>query len=372
MRHKKLVEKFERYWFSGSEQSETIEFTEEELDKLLQFFQSVMHDEYYGLALKTARRLFPGMLKYEIPYIEYLMTLENWDEAGNLLERHRQKHPRHPELEFLYVRYLIHRKDTEKALHHLQYCRNMQAKDRLYWEISKLHFQRGHAEIALDYLIKFIKEKILQIKHLHSVKKRMQLSGHLEKLMEKAGQWRNPDELIALAEEWVLLDETNPELWMFLGDRYAAGGLTQKAMQAYQKAQLLDPGYLAVYYKKAEILEKSRSERHKIEAIKEYLKSLKLSPSAYVNYKIGRIFTELQHPELAEVYFENALYEDPAYVPAWQELIKVLHRQGKKALLQQKISEARKTVRSTRLEQFIRRYENHLNDRHGNHDTHDE
>ena len=356
MKHKKLIEKFEEYWYeSAGTKRKNISFTTSEIDKLLRHFSGAIDDPQYRLALETALRFFPFHTDYRLKYASFLLDTGKTEEAKAILEELRKQHEDNPGVAFLYARYLNTEGKSGEALRILKKHPQSNTKDLWFKEMSIACYQTGEWMCAWKNYVQYIKEQIKANRHLHPVKKRMSILPDLENLVKYARKGNIDINLVNMAEELLLLDGTHPDLWIFAGDRYKAYGTVQKALQAYQKAQLLDETYLLVYYKKAEILEKSQSPRHKIEAIKEYLKSLRLSPSAYVNFKIGELFHRLQYPQLAEVYYENALYEDPAYVPAWLALIRTLYEQGKQEAAEKKIRQATEMVKSHRMQQVIGR-----------------
>lgn len=327
MEHRKLLEKFEEYWFRADRESRrSMVFTKSEVDKLLHIFSAAIDEGRYALALDLALRFFPSDRRYRLLYASRLIENKHWDEAAARLRELKRLYPHDSEVLFLYARYLNRRGMPRKARDLLMSLSPPPDKEEWFFEMSEIYRKTGRTREARRHYRSFLKEKILKIKHLHPVKKRMRLAVYLDFFRNEGLQGA---EAVEMAERFLLLDPQNPELWLFAGDVYKENGLLQKALQSYRHAGLLDENYVAVYYKTAEILERSRSPRHLTEAIKIYLKSLQLTPSAYVNRKIGLLFDRLKHPELAEVYFENALYEDPAYLPAWLDLITSLYKQKK-------------------------------------------
>ncbi|NPA42685.1 MAG: hypothetical protein GXO27_01470 [Chlorobi bacterium] len=349
--HDKLLEKFHTYWLNPqSEESARIRFSKDEIHKLLRHFSQAVADDQYYKTLKLALRLYPEEEDFKIRTVDFLLRTGKEEKARQTMRRWGLEQSDSPAARFLQAKIHNRRHRADRALAILKELEPVYPrKQELYAETALALYRLRQWEGAFRYYEKFIRAKIGELKHLHPVKKRMSLVSDLEKLMRYAVRILPPAGRIALMEKLILLDESNPDLWLALADVYRTHGRMQQALRACQQAQLLDPGYLAAYYKKAEILESSLSPLHKTEAIKEYLKSLQLAPSAYVNYKIAGIFRRLQHPELAEVYYENALYEDPVYVPAWMDLILTLEMSGQGRKAEQKIKEALERVNSKRL-----------------------
>ncbi len=352
MKPDKALEKFEKYWFGKSgNQRQNITFTSEEIQALLRHFSRTQSDGNYLLALETGLRFFPGSLLFRTLHIEYLMKTGRWENAGQELNRLVGTHYHEPAIRYLYAEWLIHTGEYERAVKALEQLPESfkSAHPKVLRTLSKAYERNAGWPEAIRYFDAFLTRKIIKLKSLKPEAKRLKLLDDLDRFSYLLHRSPEHVHLTLFLEKYLDLDPENPDLCLKLGDIHAENHRFDKALQCYEKVEVLAPKFLTVLYKKAELLEKSDDKENLLLAVKNYLKSLKISPSAFANYKIGKIFLRLQLPDIAEIYFDNAIYEDPAYVPAWTELVHTLTLQNRWEKALQKVNEGLELIQSKRL-----------------------
>ncbi len=347
----KILQKFNAYWFGNSgDGHHQIQFSRSEIFYLLEHFSSAGSDGNYLLALETGLRMFPEDIDFLSGYVEYLMRTGRWDAAEKELNRLLTEQYHDPRIRFLYAGLLIHRKEYERAVKTLeQLPEDFKSREKVWRQLSKAYEQTNEPEKAADYYLQYLKKKAEKLKKIPPAKKRMKLTDDLDKYMHLAKNIYSKEEIIESMEQLIEIDRKNTDLWLNLGDLYAAIKLLDRAMQCYEQAGLLDENYLSVHYKKAELFEKKGRKTDLLQAVKHYMKTLHLSPSAFANYRIGKIFHSLEYPDIAELYFENAIYEDPAYIPAWLDLIDSMEKRNRTEEALAKCKEALTHIHSKNL-----------------------
>jgi tetratricopeptide (TPR) repeat protein len=346
-----LLEKFEQYWFGKSNRlRREIRFSRDEIFELLQHFKRNETDGNYILALETGLRFFPADLDLKTRYIAYLMNSNRWDTAEQELNKLLENQYFEPDVQYLYAMSLINKKAYGRAVRTLEQLPEeyKNKHPEVLKQLSIAYEKNKDIRNALTHYISYLTALVNKYKPLNPRSKRMKFYEALEHLIGLNKTAGKPQEASGILEHFIRLDDKNPDLWIKLGDIFA-GTDAERAMQCYQKAGLLDPEYLTIYYKKAELLEKQNGKEALTEAIGYYMKALKISPSAFANFKIGTIFVRLNHPDIAVLYFENAIYEDPSYIPARLELIRTLEAQNRLQQALEKVVEAVETVQSKRL-----------------------
>lgn len=115
--------------------------------------------------------------------------------------------------------------------------------------------------------------------------------------------------------------ETNPYseiAWYHLGILYAKKQEHEKALWAVDYAILVDDTFIAAYYEKARILE--RTFRYQ-EAAETYESSFEFDgPTGFSFYKMGLCFFKMHKTAKAQAYFTKAVQEDPDLDEAFYEL----------------------------------------------------
>lgn len=115
--------------------------------------------------------------------------------------------------------------------------------------------------------------------------------------------------------------------WHQLGRQYYTLKDYEKAVWAFDYANLIDEEFIGAYLEKGKALEKLNKFK---EAIDNYLLTLELDePSSYVLLRIGNCHEQLENFNVASKFYKEAVHEDPLLDKGWITLADLYIKQEK-------------------------------------------
>jgi predicted Zn-dependent protease len=172
-----------------------------------------------------------------------------------------------------------------------------------YTGLAKLSFYLGHDSEAEQLRAK-ARSHLPPYKKLSKIPNPKDYAYALAKIAESYIRGTNVDTSLALPllREAVMIDKTNPDIYIILGDVYILVNDGSNAIRNYRQAQYYDPG----------------------------------SPTA--NMKIGRIYVSGMNLMAAIPYYKAAIELDVNYAPAYRELGQLYSLAGRYDLSQENFS----------------------------------
>lgn len=295
-----LVNRFERMIEDGS----SAYYEVDDLESLLDHFMMHQRLELAFKVVETAHSQHPANRQLTIKEAELLSLADKHNEALTLLGEVEVFEHFNPDFHMTKASILSQCGKYEKAirsLHHALEC-SVAEPDVVYMNLAIEHQNLEQYMEATDFLLEALKinpnneDAIYELAYCYELTK-------------------NYEEAISTFKRVIDKTPYNGHAWFNLGAAYQAFGEFEKALTAFDYVILIDEGFHAAYFNKANVL--VRLDRH-ADAIELYKKALAFDIlDSLIYFYIGDCYDHIGDFKNALVHFEKSLKKDETMAEAW-------------------------------------------------------
>lgn len=295
-----LVVRFERMVEEGT----SLYYEVDDLEFLLDHFMVHHRLELAFKVVETVHQQHPQNKQLSIKEAELLSLADKHSEALELLSRVEVLEDFNPDFHITRASIFSQMGSFDKAIKSLQKALDCSSDDLdvIYMNLAIEHQNLEDYETGIAYL-----------------KQALDINPENEDAIYELAYCfeftRNHKEAIAFYNR--LIDRTpyNVHAWFNLGTSYQAVGDMEKALTAFDYVNIIDEGFHAAYFNKANVL--VQLERY-LEAIELYKKALDFDIlDSLIYFYIGDCYDNLEMPKQSLVFFEKALKKDDSMDEAW-------------------------------------------------------
>lgn len=296
-----LIDRFEQML----EDREVLFFDAEEYCEIISYYFDVGDLTYAKKAIEYAAEMYPNNTEIEIKKLEYLIGIENLQEASFLIKDLKDVAQNDMDYLICVARFWSMKDQPKRSIK--------------FYE-KALEFEEDQ-----EYLYNCIGNEYINLneisKALLSFKKALELDLDDDfaffSCLQCFEDLHLTKEAIDFLLQYIDLRPYSEDAWSQLGLLYTQIKDYDNAHRAFDYATIINPNSIMAYTQKANSLEKLEDYERAIEV---YEETLSLDDSAAFTYmKIGKCYLKLGKPFKALKAFHQSIHEDPQLDQAWVE-----------------------------------------------------
>lgn len=289
-------------------------FDSEEFENIIDYYLTQGKIQLAKRALKFGLQQHPSSLDLRLFQVEIFVFEDKLDLAERLIEELVLIDPTYDEIHIQKASILSKRGLHREAINSLHTALQLSPNDPDVLSMlgMELLFEENFDE-AKSIFIRSLEEDPEDYSSLYNL-------VYCFELLEK------PDEAIFFLESFIDKNPYSEVAWHELGRQYYQLKNYEKALTAFDYANLIDESFIGAYIEKGKTLEKLKKY---IEAVENYKITLKLDdPSSFALLRIGRCYEKLNKPNLAMRYYREAVHIDPLLDKGWIKITRFYIRKG--------------------------------------------
>jgi tetratricopeptide (TPR) repeat protein len=289
-------------------------FDSDEFEEIIVYYLEIGNVSLAKKAISMATEQYPNSVTLVLLQIELLLFNNELDESEKLIEKISLIDPLNTDILIQQAKILSKRKNHQQAIDLLI---KVDHSSDLYFEALSII---GKEYLFLDDFVSAKKYFILYLKHNQFD------YGVLNNVLYCFDSIGDTDSTINYLNSFL---ETNPYCeiaWHQLGKQYAKEELYKEALTAFDFAIISDDCFIGAYIEMGKILEKLNKIN---EAIEKYEIASEIEdPNPFALYRIACCHDKLGNQDLALLYYNKTVTEDPVDDKAWMSIAYNLFQKG--------------------------------------------
>ena len=289
-------------------------FDSDEFEEIIVYYLEIGNVSLAKKAISMATEQYPNSVTLVLLQIELLLFNNELDESEKLIEKISLIDPLNTDILIQQAKILSKRKNHQQAIELLI---KVDHSSDLYFEALSII---GKEYLFLDDFVSAKKYFILYLKHNQFD------YGVLNNVLYCFDSIGDTDSTINYLNSFL---ETNPYCeiaWHQLGKQYAKEELYKEALTAFDFAIISDDCFIGAYIEMGKILEKLNKIN---EAIEKYEIASEIEdPNPFALYRIACCHDKLGNQDLALLYYNKTVTEDPVDDKAWMSIAYNLFQKG--------------------------------------------
>jgi|TARA_B110000914_G_scaffold167579_1_gene148169 tetratricopeptide (TPR) repeat protein len=281
-------------------------FDSDEFEEIIVYYLEIGNVSLAKKAIAMATEQYPNSIALVLLKIELLLFNNELDKAEKLIQKISLIDPLNTDLLIQQAKILSKRKNHQEAINLLI---KIDSNSDLYFDALSII---GKEYLFLDDFINAKKYFILYLKHNHFD------YGVLNNVLYCFDSIGDTESTINYLNSFL---ETSPYCeiaWHQLGKQYAKEKLYKEALTAFDFAIISDDCFIGAYIEMGKILEKINKIN---EAIEKYEIASKIEdPNPFALYRIACCQDKLGNHDLALLYYNKTVIEDPVHDKAWMSI----------------------------------------------------
>lgn len=281
-------------------------FDSDEFEEIIVYYLEIGNVSLAKKAIAMATEQYPNSIALVLLKIELLLFNNELDKAEKLIQKISLIDPLNTDLLIQQAKILSKRKNHQEAINLLI---KIDSNSDLYFDALSII---GKEYLFLDDFINAKKYFILYLKHNHFD------YGVLNNVLYCFDSIGDTESTINYLNSFL---ETSPYCeiaWHQLGKQYAKEELYKEALTAFDFAIISDDCFIGAYIEMGKILEKINKIN---EAIEKYEIASKIEdPNPFALYRIACCHDKLGNHDLALLYYNKTVIEDPVHDKAWMSI----------------------------------------------------
>jgi tetratricopeptide (TPR) repeat protein len=278
----------------------------EDLETIIDFYLDTSDGDMLEKSVRYGEKLFPSSNEIRLRRVHLLCFKERYKEAYKLLKQLERIEP--DDTDVLYALGVVY-SALEQPRKAIQYYHKAAADGYelgiIYGNIADEYLKMDQRAEARNYYRKALKANPDDERALYELANCYDDDGLIDK-------W------IHFYSRFVQEYPYSKVGWFCLGEAYAAEGLYEKAIDAYQYATAIDAEFYYAYMQLASCYNSLGDSNNAVAALHDACKHTQ--DKAYVYFRIGEVFRFQNNAVTANIYYQKALKEDPLYAEAWHAM----------------------------------------------------